>query len=485
MTIAQLYFCFGGSALPNFKRMVTLLVKASAFVAILLLTANLILPRFFSDYLNLNKGGAKVGFTRSLDPGRIASLSQDSSQAFKAYLTEGIDLKGPSYWRGTSLSIGRGLKWRESSIDKYSSLESFKGKANIIIMQEKSVGKTLFSPFRILGVSYDGEEGLVLGQDESYSLNRYPKDRFQYEVFTNLNDSQDMPTDQPKPIHLQLPKNLSPLLISVFHSLKRRSTDAKDFTLKLLNWFKEENFVYTLKPGSKSSNLDSFLAYKKGFCSHYAATVATILRMNQIPSRVVVGYHGGEFNSFDRSISIRNSDAHAWVEAFFPNEKHWTLLDPTKILALERLQQGGQRYHWYWNKILGFTVTDRLWSIKQELTQALTACYFELIVCAAVLIALLIYIFLTKTDSSDYSYLSKQLDQSFLFLTKKIGHLRKPYETETEYLRRVTDLEREYVLLIEEYIKTKYGKADLDRNKVLQFSYRVRKVKRRLSSKPT
>src|SRR5205807_3979349 len=63
-----------------------------------------------------------------------------------------------------------------------------------------------------------------------------------------------------------------------------------------LRYFRQEKFVYSLEPGTYGGDaLSEFLFERRvGFCEHYAAAFATLARLAGIPSRVVVGYHGGE-----------------------------------------------------------------------------------------------------------------------------------------------------------------------------------------------
>lgn len=94
--------------------------------------------------------------------------------------------------------------------------------------------------------------------------------------------------------------------------------------------------------------IDDFVANTKcGICQHYASALVAMLRQSGIPSRIVIGYHPKEWNKMTKSFLVRNSDAHAWVEAQIPRqdlvkteyakfltdaEYYWLLLDPTPIL---------------------------------------------------------------------------------------------------------------------------------------------------------
>jgi hypothetical protein len=53
-----------------------------------------------------------------------------------------------------------------------------------------------------------------------------------------------------------------------------------------------------------------------------------MLRVLGIPTRIVTGFRGGEYNNISGSYIIRARDAHSWVEAYIPGAG-WTSFDPT------------------------------------------------------------------------------------------------------------------------------------------------------------
>ncbi len=63
-----------------------------------------------------------------------------------------------------------------------------------------------------------------------------------------------------------------------------------------------------------------------------------MLRLAEVPARIVTGYQGGEVQS-DNMISVHQFDAHAWVEAW-DNDKGWIRIDPTAIVAPNRVLSG-------------------------------------------------------------------------------------------------------------------------------------------------
>lgn len=85
-------------------------------------------------------------------------------------------------------------------------------------------------------------------------------------------------------------------------------------------------FRYTLS--DPASSIREFLFRKRaGYCEHFAAGLTLLLRGAGIPSRVAAGYLGGEWNGVGKYLIVRQSDAHAWVEAWI--DGRWVTLDAT------------------------------------------------------------------------------------------------------------------------------------------------------------
>lgn len=75
---------------------------------------------------------------------------------------------------------------------------------------------------------------------------------------------------------------------------------------------------YSLTPGITPSNEDFFDYFlnknKKGYCVHYASTLALILRINGFNAHFVTGYKVDASNSYDDYTNVYDSSSHAWVE---------------------------------------------------------------------------------------------------------------------------------------------------------------------------
>ncbi|MBS1846588.1 MAG: transglutaminase domain-containing protein [Actinobacteria bacterium] len=75
-----------------------------------------------------------------------------------------------------------------------------------------------------------------------------------------------------------------------------------------------------------------------GYCQHFAGAAALILRVSGIPTRVVVGFATGEPIGHD-TYAVRDEDAHAWIEVYFPSIG-WVPFNPTPHAAAADISPG-------------------------------------------------------------------------------------------------------------------------------------------------
>jgi transglutaminase-like putative cysteine protease len=98
----------------------------------------------------------------------------------------------------------------------------------------------------------------------------------------------------------------------------------------LATWLSGAQFTYTLaaKNITSEASLVNFLTkIKSGFCVQYAYAMTVLTRLLGIPARFVVGYTGGT-RLASGSYQVRNIDAHAWTEVYFPT-LGWIRFEPT------------------------------------------------------------------------------------------------------------------------------------------------------------
>jgi hypothetical protein len=103
-----------------------------------------------------------------------------------------------------------------------------------------------------------------------------------------------------------------------------------DLAFAMQQYLRSSAFRYHTDLGALScdglSVADCFARERVGFCQQYATTMAVMLRMAGIPSRYVSGFLPGPRVEGVERISF--SQAHAWVEAYFPGHG-WVQFDPT------------------------------------------------------------------------------------------------------------------------------------------------------------
>jgi transglutaminase-like putative cysteine protease len=108
-------------------------------------------------------------------------------------------------------------------------------------------------------------------------------------------------------------------------------TGADSERARRLETYLVQNYQYTLDfRGRTAANpIEEFLfRYRSGQCEYFASSMVLMLRSQGIPARLATGFLGGEYNPFEGYFIVRESNAHAWVEAYLPGEG-WHVYDPT------------------------------------------------------------------------------------------------------------------------------------------------------------
>jgi transglutaminase-like putative cysteine protease len=282
-----------------------------------------------------------TGMSDRLSPGSVSSLALNDQIVFRAYFPDSATpLMSAMYWRGTVLWRGDGLNWIQGpQLSQERRLGQLGGPG---IRQRISLqphgARWLFALDRpaneVRGASY--QPGGCL------QSRRTIVSQFHYEVVSRPeNREATLPADQ-RVETLRPPAHISPRVQTLVNGWKRDHSDPRELVESALRYFRREHFTYTLEPGTynDATALDDFLfERRRGFCEHYAAAFATLMRLCGIPSRIVIGYHGGEFNALGRYVIVRQADAHAWCEVWM-KDAGWQRVDPTDVIAPERISSG-------------------------------------------------------------------------------------------------------------------------------------------------
>lgn len=107
---------------------------------------------------------------------------------------------------------------------------------------------------------------------------------------------------------------------------------ASEFSRKACVWLSRHH-AYSLViriPGIGGDPLVRWLdSTAPGHCELFAGSFVLLARAAGFPTRMVIGFKGGSINAFSNSITVRNSDAHAWCEIWDSEEGAWRRVDPT------------------------------------------------------------------------------------------------------------------------------------------------------------
>ena len=140
---------------------------------------------------------------------------------------------------------------------------------------------------------------------------------------------------------MQLPAGRNPRTVALGRQWAREHATPQSIVNAGLAYFKDTGLVYTLQPDRLGTDaIDDFLfASRKGFCEHFAASFAILMRAAGVPTRLVGGYQGGRWNDLGAFLTVRHSDAHVWCEVWLDGTG-WMRVDPTVAVAPERIEAG-------------------------------------------------------------------------------------------------------------------------------------------------
>jgi transglutaminase-like putative cysteine protease len=151
--------------------------------------------------------------------------------------------------------------------------------------------------------------------------------------------------------YLQLPAALDPRIPQLAKQIVARAQNTYDRSLAVQGFLAGTRFKYSLnltgKPGQDPLAHFLFVSHT-GHCEYFASAMAIMLRALGIPSREVNGFLPGEYNDLAGDYIVRASDAHSWVEVYFPGTG-WVVFDPTPAGAQNFgfLSRVGQYVDWF------------------------------------------------------------------------------------------------------------------------------------------
>ena len=293
----------------------------------------------------IQKNQATTGISDRMSPGDIAQLSQSSALAFRVVADmRQLPNRQELYWRALVLDEYDGTTWTSSFYNqqiKNVDSTSYRVAYQYLAADEQANW--------IMGLEYSipQERYLQLYQDDSIRPVKLIKRNQPIQMFWLGRTATPSILLPPRQIEFstRFDEDRDQKAQQLAHQLFEQSQKQPEkYIQTVLNWYRKNNFVYTLTPGTLSGDrIDQFLfSSRKGFCEHYASSFVMLMRYAGIPARVVTGYQGGQFALDGESWEVRQLDAHAWSEVYLHGQ--WKRIDPTAMIAPQRIDGGMQNY---------------------------------------------------------------------------------------------------------------------------------------------
>lgn len=137
-------------------------------------------------------------------------------------------------------------------------------------------------------------------------------------------------------VFLDLPGDLDERIPIKADEVARNGATDFERALLLEQFYRDSGeFVYSvdIDPGHSATALADWLFepespnFRTGYCEQFSTGMAVMARALGIPSRVVLGFTPGDVGD-DGLITVRQKNAHAWVELWIDNHG-WVRFDPT------------------------------------------------------------------------------------------------------------------------------------------------------------
>src|SRR3989454_2971806 len=323
-------------------------------------------PRFSAGYLGRASFSPSLitGFTEDVELGQIGEIKKNSAVVMRVETGKpiGYDLLR---WRGIALTTFDGRRWSSSARDPQRLRTGADGwiytgdaaqqtgaaeqTMRYTVFLEPIATDAIFVPGRVLslqanltgeaGNSFNAMRQTYILKDSTDSLFnpfrnfaavRYAGvSRLPAANTTKLRAASKNYPEEIAATYLQLPE-LDPRIPELAREITKNAQTPFDQAIRIQNYLRSR-FAYTLNLAGKPGDdpLAHFLfETRAGHCEYFASAMTIMLRTLGIPAREVNGFLPGEYNDLGGDYIVRASDAHSWVEVYFPGNE-WQVFDPT------------------------------------------------------------------------------------------------------------------------------------------------------------
>lgn len=302
-------------------------------------------PRIATPFwaVPIDTSSATSGLSDRMSPGDISSLSMSDAVAFRVVFEGTVPPSRLRYWRGLVLHRFNGRTWsgREATFDR-DALRSIEFSGEPISYQVTMEANRQHWVFALDMPADWSLAQTFMGSQHQLSRVQPIDQRISYRAVSHTSYQAAAELEPfARSWYTRLPQDSNPETRELAEQMRRAAPGDDAYIADVMRMFHQQEFFYTLEPPPLGSNpVDRFLFdTRRGFCEHYASAFAVMMRAVGIPSRVVLGYQGGELNPMGQYLIVRQADAHAWTEVWLPG-RGWQRVDPTSAVAPERIESG-------------------------------------------------------------------------------------------------------------------------------------------------
>ncbi len=311
--------------------------RASALLAgLIFLTAGIlfpILPRssWFEGY---SADRSLVGYTEKIEVAQMNNFFDNGPPkiVMRLFLPKDITRLPMFLVRGRALEVYNDSNWT-AAVKRPDRTPPQEGGMHVHVIREDINSDILPVPYGTVAVQLDDGRALkrVVSREWSeFFSGRHGRAAYTIHVKDGLAWS---PEDMPREIMRQSPDK-SGRLHGLAAELAKNTKNDDEKIKNLLAFFHKNNFRASMNipPSVGGEPIDAFIFKNRvGHCELFASSSALLLRAMGIPARLIVGFRAARAPE-NGVLSVYNSDAHAWVEAWVAEKNAWLPLDPTPLV---------------------------------------------------------------------------------------------------------------------------------------------------------
>ncbi len=336
----------------------------------------------------------RSGFSETARLGDIGRIKLDTSRVMQVNVA-GDGAAGELRWRGLTMDVFDGRTWSRSSPrsdwisadsdgvfelagDGSTALPEVQRATLVQTMRMDPGGsRVLFAAATPAAVqsddftflAEDGAGGVLFpgqpGRPLSYTVRSLPPPRDP----RILRPAGAGDPEAVRRLYLDLPP-LDPRISSLARQITAGQPTRYDAAVALERWL-SGTLSYSLQvdDAGRGDPLAAFLFDgMAAHCEYFATAMVVMARAVGVPARFATGYLRGERNRFSGLYTVRQSDAHSWVEVFFPGHG-WVPFDPTPPAGRGQWAERGlwslpsQVYgtiaRWWDDYVIGIDIADQ------------------------------------------------------------------------------------------------------------------------------